>query len=61
MILLPVRNERHGGKSGPGYVQHASMKARNKALKYMEENFTIVEKPVTETGWKLGGERTLKI
>ena len=44
MILLPIRNERLGGSaSGPSYTTAASLKARNKARAWLEENFTIAE------------------
>lgn len=43
MILLPIRNERMGGGSGPSYTTTASLKARNKARAWLEENFTIAE------------------
>ena len=59
--MLPARNERHGGSGGPSYVIKASIAARNKARRFLAENFQIVKKPVHETGWLLGGENTLKI
>jgi hypothetical protein len=59
--MLPVRNERLGGSGGPDYVTRATMAARNKAKRFLGENFTIVNKPVQETGWLLGGETVLKI
>lgn len=59
--MLPVRNERHGGSGGPSYVTRASIAARNKARRFLEENFSIVNKRVEETGWMLGGETQLKI
>ena len=54
IVLLPVRNEREGGSSGPSYATRASMAARNKARAWLQDNFTIVPKPPTETGWQLG-------
>lgn len=51
---MPVRNERMGGDGGPSFANRASMDARNRARKFLEQHFTIVPKPVTETGWKLG-------
>jgi len=51
---MPIRNERHGGKSGPSYTTRASMAARNKARAFLESHFRIVKKPIQETGWKLG-------
>lgn len=59
--MLPVRNERHGGSGGPSYTVRASMAARNKARKFLEQNFKIVKKPVSETGWLLGGQNTLQL
>lgn len=61
MVLLPIRNERMGGSGGPSYVAKASMDARLRALNFLKQHFEIVSKPVTETGWMLGGETTLKI
>ena len=61
MVLLPIRNERIGGSGGPSYVAKASMAARVRALNFLKTHFEIVPKPVTETGWMLGGETTLKI
>lgn len=61
LILLPVRNERLGGSGGPSYSVKASMRARNKAARFLQEHFEIVNKPVTETGWKLGENTYLKI
>ena len=61
LILLPVRNQRLGGSSGPSYATKASMRARNKAAKFLREHFEIVNKPVSETGWKLGEHTYLKI
>lgn len=61
MVLLPIRNERMGGTNGPNYVDMASMDAKNKARAFLETHFEIVAKPVTETGWMLGGNTTLKI
>lgn len=51
---MPIRNERHGGKSGPSYAARASAAARNKARAFLESHFTIVPKPVHITGWQLG-------
>lgn len=53
LLLLPVRNQRHGGESGPSYADRASMKARNQIRGWLEENFSIVPKPLSETGWVL--------
>ena len=61
LILLPVRNQRLGGSSGPSYATQASCRARNKAAKFLSDHFEIVSKPVTETGWKLGANTYLKI
>ena len=58
--MLPVRNERIGGDGGPSYANRASMDARNKARAFLEQHFSIVSKPVTETGWQLGS-KTLKL
>lgn len=58
---MPVRNERHGGSTGPNYTTKASLAARNKARAFLESHFEIVPKPVQETGWQLGAESTLKI
>lgn len=54
MILLPARNERHGGESGPSYATRARMDAANRARAFLEQHFQIVPKPVAETGWQLG-------
>lgn len=43
LVLLPVRNERHGGTSGPAYTTDANIKARNRARRWLEENFEIGE------------------
>lgn len=58
---MPVRNERHGGASGPDYVTRAGNAASSKATRFLEAHFTIVPKPVEETGWQLGGNTHLKI
>ena len=42
MALLPARNERTGGSSGPGYTTNAMIKARNRARAWLARNFTIV-------------------
>lgn len=54
LVLMPVRNERMGGSSGPSYTTRASTTARNRARAFLEQHFTIVTKPVAATGWKLG-------
>ena len=54
IVLLPVRNEREGGSSGPSYATRAAMTARNKAHAFLHAHFSIVPKPPTETGWQLG-------
>lgn len=54
MILLPVRNERMGGGSGPSYVTNASLQARNRARTWLTENYHIVPDPPDITGWVLG-------
>lgn len=59
--MLPVRNERLGGTSGPDYVIQSSLTARNKARRFLEENFEIVSRPWSETGWLLGSDTQLKI
>jgi hypothetical protein len=56
LVLMAARNERHGGSGGPSYAARASTAARNKARQFLEAHFTIVPKPVHETGWKLGTE-----
>jgi hypothetical protein len=61
LILLPVRNERLGGSGGPSYAIKASITARNKARRFLETHFQLVDKPATETGWKLGQNTFLKI
>ena len=61
LVLMPVRNERHGGSGGPSYATKASIAARNKTRRFLEQHFTIVKKPVSETGWQLGGGTTLKL
>lgn len=60
LVLLPVRNQRLGGDGGPSYANRASMDARNRARRFLEAHFTIVAKPVAETGWRLG-RATLKL
>ena len=42
-------------------MTRAAMTARNKAKRFLAEHFTIVAKPVQETGWLLGGDTVLKI
>lgn len=54
LVLLPVRNQRLGGDGGPSYANRASMDARNRARRFLEAHYTIVPKPVHETGWQLG-------
>jgi hypothetical protein len=61
LVLMPVRNQRHGGNGGPGYIARASMAARNKARHFLEEHFTIVNKPLPEVGWQLGANNILKV
>lgn len=53
LVLLPVRNERHGGTTGPAYTTDANIKARNRCRAWLEANFTIVPDPPAITGWKL--------
>lgn len=53
MVLLPARNERHGGDTGPSYVSEASIRARNKARRFFEKYYTITKKPLSEVGWQL--------
>ena len=60
LVMLPARNERMGGEGGPSYCTRASIAARNKARAFLETHFSIVPKPVTETGWQLGSQ-TLKL
>lgn len=54
MILMPIRNERLGGKAGPSYANRASMEAKNQARAFLETHFQIVPKPAHLTGWQLG-------
>lgn len=54
LVLLPVRNQRHGGDSGPSYADRASIAARNKARAFLETHFEITNQPLAETGWQLG-------
>lgn len=61
LVLLPVRNERHGGSAGPSYTQRASMDARNKALAFLTTHFEIVKRPLAEIGWQLGGDTQLTL
>jgi hypothetical protein len=58
---MPVRNERHGGTSGPDYVTRAGNTASARAEKFLAAHFTIVPKPLEQTGWQLGGNTILKI
>lgn len=51
---MPARNQRSGGDGGPSYANRASMDARNRTRKFLQEHFTITTKPVSETGWQLG-------
>jgi hypothetical protein len=53
VVMLPVRNERQGGKSGPSYATNAAIDARNQARIWLETHFRIVQKPLAETGWVL--------
>lgn len=61
LVLLPVRNERMGGSGGPSYATRAGNAASTRARRFLEQYFTIVDKPVTDTGWQLGGDTILKI
>lgn len=54
LILMPARNQRHGGSTGPSYATRARMDAANRARAFLEQHFQIVPKPVAETGWQLG-------
>jgi hypothetical protein len=54
LALLPVRNERHGGDTGPSHTTRASIRARNRARAWLAAHFTLVPKPPSETGWHLG-------
>ncbi len=53
LILLPARNERNGGKTGPSYATNAAIDARNRCRAWLETHFTITDKPLAETGWQL--------
>lgn len=61
LVLLPVRNERHGGSAGPDYVTRAANAASNRARRYLEQHFQIVPKSPEQTGWQLGAGTTLKL
>lgn len=62
LVLLPVRNERHGGSSGgPDYTTKASLNAKNRARDFLESHFQIVPKSPAEIGWVLGANTHLKI
>jgi hypothetical protein len=61
LVMMPVRNERHGGTSGPSYVTRAGNTASSKATRFLETHFRIVPKSVEETGWKLGENTILRI
>lgn len=50
VLMLPVRNERQGGKSGPSYATNAAIDARNRARIWLEANFQISPKPLAEIG-----------
>lgn len=61
LVLMPIRNERIAGRSGPGYVEREMMAARNRARAFLEINFEIVQKPVSEIGWVLGGDNQMQL
>lgn len=61
MVMMPVRNERHGGTTGPSYVVAASLAAKNKARAFLETHFEIVAASPAEVGWQLGANTQLKI
>lgn len=61
LVMMPVRNERIAGRSGPNYVDRKTMEARNRARAFLEAHFEIVAKPVTEVGWVLGAENQLSL
>ena len=54
ILMLPVRNERNGGETGPSYATTAAINARNKAREWLKQNYDLTEKPLSETGWVLG-------
>jgi hypothetical protein len=61
LVIMPIRNERLFNTSGPSYIVRASLAAKNKAHAFLAEHFTIVPKPPSETGWKLGTHTYLQI
>jgi hypothetical protein len=56
VVMLPVRNERQGGKSGPSYATNANIDARNRARAWLEARFLITDKSPAEIGWILTPE-----
>ena len=60
MVILPVRNERHGASGGPSFIVRASLRAKNRAYEFLKEHFEIVPKSPAETGWRLGANTYLK-
>ena len=54
VIMLPVRNERNGGDTGPSYAVNAAIDARNRCREWLETHYTLTNKPITEVGWVLG-------
>lgn len=61
LVMLPIRNERHGASGGPSYILRASLAAKNKAYEFLQANFTLVPKSPSEIGWRLGANTHLKI
>lgn len=59
--MLPIRNERMGGGSRPSHSVRGSIAARNKARRFLERHFEIVQKSPAEIGWQLGSDTPLKI
>jgi len=53
IIMLPVRNERNGGSTGPSYSTNAAIDARNRCRAWLEQHYTITNKPLIEVGWQL--------
>lgn len=53
LIMLPARNERHGGKTGPSYATNAAIDARNRCRQWLETHFEITDRPLHEVGWQL--------
>jgi hypothetical protein len=60
-VMLPIRNQRIGANGGPSYTVRASISARNKCRRFLEDHFEIIPAPAAVVGWQLGAETPLKL